>query len=309
MKSRYAIGLVVVLALVTLVVVGSLKDARRKEGPPSGGMEPIAGATQPAEGADSGPVRTKSRGELKPGSPAETESSGEETLAKTVRKMGGNPAGSSEIKRGVKTVVALMYKGLIKELNFSEEEADYFKTLAAKGFSEKQELGMKMWSASEEGRRALVEDMTQSEEANDEAIKEFLNSDEDFQRYADYKDRLPERQQIDGILAAMNSKEVPLDEDTANRLIEAMHKVRTESKGPDFTGPDAIEEVAKGGYEESFEQSWKAAQEALRAEVSNMLNPAQLEAFLGYQKQNKERKLMGLKSIDKAMQHQKSTSE
>lgn len=304
MKSRFAIGLVVVLVLIAVVVVVSRMSAPEPETQQAGGKGSVA-----ADGPESGPARTKSRAELNPDSPETPEAADEEPPATSGRKMWDQPADDAEIHQAVQTVVKLLYTDLIKGLNLNEEEAGFFKTLLGKGYTKTQELGFKMREASEEERQALVEEMTRSEEANDKAIREFLNNDEDFQRYTDYKDRLPERQQIGRIRATMSSSKVPLDDETADRLMEAMHRVRKDSSGPDFYGPDAIEEVAKGGYEESFMASWEASQEALRPMVSNILNPEQLEAFQEYQKQMRDMKLKGLKTIEKAMKDPESGSE
>ena len=309
MKSRYAIGLVVVAVLIAVAVQVSRMDETRREAQSDGESKPVAAADVAPEGEASGPARTKSRTERKPESPEEPADSGEEPSAKTVRKMGDQPAGESTTNQGLKMVVSFLYKDFIEGLDLTAEEADYFKVLLGKEMADQQELVMRMAGSSEEERQAIVEEMNRRTEANNGNIEEFLNSSGDYQKYTAYKDRLPERQQIDGIRNAMVRKGVPLDEESATRLMEAMHRVRTESGAPDFSGPGAMGELAKEGFVETFERSWKAKQEALRSEVSDILSPDQMEAFQEYQKQRMNVQLTSLKATEKKILEPKESSE
>ncbi len=212
-------------------------------------------------------------------------------MAKTMRRMLDNPAGKSMMNQGIKVAVAMMYQDFIEGLALTKEEADYFKNLLGEE--------MAQMSADAGERQALLEDMAKRNLEHDEAIKTFLNNDEDYQSFSAYKSRLPERQQLDGIRATMAGKGAPLDAETESRLIEAMHQVRTESKGPDLSGPDALREIAKGNIVESFEENWRSQQDALRAVTSEFLSPAQREAFEEYQKNMKEMQLISIKMAEK----------
>lgn len=239
----------------------------------------------------------------------EESASVEDSIAKTARKMWDNPAGRSMMNQGVKMAVGMFYQDFIDGLGLSREEADYFKTLLGREMSDQQELGMKMLGATDEERKALTDEISKRSKDAEEEIKKFLNSDEDFKKYTDYKNRLPERQQLDAIRATMSSKGVPLDAETETRLVDAMYRARTETKAPDFSGPGAMDELAKGNIVETFEKSWASQQEALNAEVGKILSGPQLAAFQEYQKQAKEMQMMGLKMAEKMMPGKKDESE
>jgi hypothetical protein len=316
MKTPYAIGLVAAAVLITIAIEESrikslrtdLKSEEKSAVAKAVATTAIASNKTTEEAAP--PVRTKStRPEAKPAAPAKEPESDEESFAKTARKMWDNPAGKSMMNQGVKMAVGMFYQDFIDGLDLSKEESEYFKTLLGKEMSDQQELGMKMLGATEDERKALTDEISKRSKDAEEEIKKFLNSDEDFKKYTDYKNHLPERQQLDGIRATLSSKGVPLDAETETRLVDTMYRVRTESKGPDFSGPKAMDELAKGNIVETFEKSWAAQQETLQTEAGKILNEAQLAAFQEYQKQAKEMQLMGLKMAEKMMPGKKDESK
>lgn len=304
MKTPYAIGIAVAAVLITVVIEefriaemrsnvkieDTISTTRSARGPVDGGISPMPD-----------PVQTKRLAERKPATAEKESASVEESFAKTARKMWENPAGKSMMNQGVKMAVAMLYEGFIEDLDLNKEEEDYFKTLLGKEISGQQELGMKMMSATPEQQQELVKEMQERSKTTEEEIKTFLNSGEDYKKLTEYKSRLPERQQLDGIRATMESKGAPLDADAETRLMDAMHKVRTETKAPDLSGPAALSELASGNLVENYERNWSQQQDALRVETASILSSEQLEAFQEYQQQAKEMQLMGLKMAEKMM--------
>ena len=258
-----------------------------------------ASATPASSGAsEAQSARVRERPIEKPGDAkvAEADEAGE--FGKTVRKMWENPAGKSMMNQGMKMAVAMMYGDFIDGLDLSKEEAEYFRNLLGKEMTDQQEIGMKMMGASKEERTKLAEEITKRAKENEEAVKAFLNSEEDYKKFQAYKERLPERQQLDGIRAAMAAQQTPLDAATEEKLMDAMHKARTQPNMVDYNGPKGFEEIAKGDAAAAFEQNWTRQQENLKKEVSGILDEKQMEAFTEYQKQMKEFQLMGIKMLD-----------
>lgn len=254
------------------------------------------------KGDDTGaPVRTKHRPEATPGASVKEADSKDDSFAKSIRRMWDNPAGKAMINQQTKMMVSMTYQDFVDGLKLSKEEGDYFKNLLGKDFADQQELGMKLMGASEDERKTLTDELARRGKENEEEIRKFLNSDEDFKSYTDYKNHLPERQQLDGLRAAMTNKGAPLDPDAESRLIDAMYRVRTESKAPDLSGPGALDELAKGNMVANFEKNWDVQQETLQTEAGKILNETQMTAFKEYQKQLKEMQLMGLKMAEKMM--------
>jgi len=300
MKTLHAAGLVVAAVAITLAIEESRIAALRGTTTPvvSSPAEPATAKSDKTRGshaADPGTAATKSAERSLPAT------GDDESLGKTVRKMWENPAGKAMMNQGVKMAVAMMYEDFIGSLGLTAEENDYLKTLLGKDIADQQELGLKMMSATPEERTALVKEMETRKKDNEAAIKDFLNSDEDFTRFTDYQNRLPERQQLDGIRAAFAAKQTPLDEATEARLVEAMYQARTTADAPNLTGPDAFTKMADGDLVKTFEQSWEAQEKALMKEAGGILEPAQLSAFQEYRQQLKEMQLMSMKMAEKMM--------
>jgi hypothetical protein len=304
MKTSYAIGLMAAAVLITVAIEESrISEMRRslKSAETTAPPKTVVSVPSVVEEGPAAPTRTKSRPDAVAAPTAKEADPADESFAKTARKMWDNPAGKSMMNQGAKMAVAMMYQDFIDSLNLTKEEGDYFKNLLGKEIGDQQELGMKMLGATEAERKTLAEELKKRASESEAEIKKFLNSEEDIQAFTDYKNHLPERQQLDGIRTAMSTQGVPLDPETETKLVDAMYRARTEAKVPDLSGPGGMEEMAKGNIVETFEKSWDVQQEALRAETSKILNEAQMTAFQDYQKQAKEMQLMGLKMAEQMM--------
>lgn len=304
MKTSYALGLVAAAVVITVIIEESRISSLRtslKAGETTATPKVVAAVSAEPAAETIPPARTKNRPEVTMTSPAKEAVVAEESFAKNARKMWDNPAGKSMMSQGAKMAVAMMYEDFVEGLHLGKEESDYFKNLLGKEIADQQELGMKMLGATPEEQTSLAEELKKRGEDTEAEIKKFLNSDEDFKSFTDYKNHLPERQQLDGIRTAMTTKGVPFDADTEAKLVDAMYRARTESKAPDLSGPGAMEEFAKGNIVETFEKSWEIQQQSLRSETARIFNDTQQAAFEEYQKQAKEMQLMGLKMAEKMM--------
>lgn len=304
MKTSHAVGLAAASVLITVAIEESRISSLQKNvatAQTERARTKLASNTPGAAAEPEAPVKTKSRSELAPASPAKPAEASDESFANTARKMLDNPAGKSMLNQQAKMMVSMTYQDLIDGMGLNKEESEYFKNLLGKEITDQQELGLKMLGATPEERKTLAEELKKRATANEEEIKKFLNNDEDVKKFTDYKERQPEHQQMAGIQAAMSGSGAAMDADTEAKLLEAMYRARTETKGPDLSGPGAMEEFAKGNIVETFEKSWQAQQDALRDEAGKFLTPAQLTAFQEYQKQAKEMQLMGLKMAEKMM--------
>lgn len=309
MKNSHALGLVAASVLITVGIEESRIYALRSPsiGPGPAKAEtaqaPSSPSATPAAAVEEPAVTKKVRPEV-PVEKKETETA-DESFAKTARKMWDNPAGKSMMSQGAKMAVAMLYEDFINGLDLTKDEEAYLKNLLGKEVTDQQELGMKMMSGTAEEKKALVDELKKRGDETQAEIKKFLNSEEDYQAFTDYKNHLPERQQLDGIRGVMSAKGVPLDADTEKKLVDAMYRARTEAKGPDLSGPQGMEELAKGNITETYEKSWSSQQETLGKETAKILNEQQNAAFQEYQKQVKEMQMMSLKMAEKMMSEQK----
>ena len=309
MKTPHALGLILLAVLATVAIEESRIAKLRSEIPaPAALAAGTASASSTASTGDRTPVSprpSKTERKPKPATPDADPDSEDGDFSKTVRKMWENPAGKAMMNQGVKIAVAMMYEDFISTLGLTPDETTNLKDLLGKEFADQQELGMKFMSATPEERTALQADMEKRKADNEAAVKAFLNDEEDYKNYAAYKDRLPERQQLEGIRAVMTGKNAPLDADTESRLIDAMYDARVKMDAPDYSGPKAFEELAKGNLVENFEQGWQKQDERLAAATRDILNEAQQAAFKEYREQAKEMQLMGIKMTEKMMTDQK----
>ncbi len=233
------------------------------------------------------------------------------TFASNARKMMENPAAKSMMSQGTKVAVALMYQDFIDGMKLSKEEADYFKNLLAREVGNQQELGVKMMEASPEERKVLADDSKKRSEETQQDIRKFLNNEDDYKAFNAYKNRIPERRQLDGIRTAMTTKGVPLDAAVESKLIDAMYRARTEAEteGPDLTGPNAVEDLKNGDLAGNFEKTWANQEELLAKETEELLSPAQVAAFQEYRQQMKEMQLMQIKMAEEMVAEKKDAAE
>jgi len=232
---------------------------------------------------------------------ASPEDDGEESFNKTLRKMVDNPATKAMMNQGIKAMAGVWFGDLIKELDLNDEEKDYFLNLIGGGFAEQQQIGMKMMDVkSPEERKELMEELEKAKEDRKKSLEEFLNNDEDYQAYKDYEDRLPERQQIDGLRAVMSEAGKPLTPEQEDQVMEAMYNARkSKTNSIDWEGAEGMEAMASGNAAESFERDWEANAKKTLDEVGGVLEGEQLDAFGNYLEQVKEMQLMGIKMAEK----------
>ncbi len=310
MKAPYVAGLVVLAVAITLAVEETrIASLRARLSAAESGDAAAAHATKTPEtqasvaGADdagaSRPTKVQERPAGADKAPEEETDAG--SFQKSVRKMWENPAGKAMLNQGAKVAVAMMYGDFLDSLDLSGEEAEYFRDLLGREIADQQEIGIKIMSATPEERMELVEELERRKTENEEAVRAFLNDDEDHKRFLDYKERLPERQQLDGLRTAMAGREAAMDGETEARLVNAMHRARTQSGARDLSGAEGMEALVGGNMAGDFEKSWAAQQNMLRLEVGEFLSAEQQEAFFEHQEQMKEFSLMGIRMAEKMM--------
>lgn len=314
MKTPYAIGLLIVSVLITVAIeesrIAALRTAAQVDANVTVAASRAAANAANAKGEETDvPARGRHRSDGKPAASVKAADTEDESLAKSVRRLLDNPAGKSMMNQQMKMMVGMTYQDFVDGLQMSKDEGEYFKNLLGKGLSDQQELSIKMMGASQDEQKTLADEIAKRERENEAEIKKFLNSDEDFKSFSDYKQHLPERQQLDGLRSAMTNKGVPLDPATETRLVDAMYRARTESKAPDLSGPGAITELAKGNLVESFEKNWDQQQATLQTEVGKFLSEPQLAAFKEQQKQMKDMQLIGLKMAETMMPGKKAGAQ
>lgn len=297
-----AAGLVLVVLVVEEWRLGRLQsrlaDLERKlateEVPGPGATSRHMTPSVPGESAS----RTERSTRDKRPEPARESEAGD--LGGTLRKMAENPVSRAMMNQGMKAMASMWYSDLVEGFGLSDEEKDYFLDLVAGGMSGQQQIGMKMMSAKDEAaRKALIEEMEQVKEDSKAAVAEFLNNEEDMEIFEAFEDRLPERQQLEGLRAAMDAAEAPLTSEQEGQVVEAMYEARTSMDDmTNWQGPEAMDVLASGNAEGKFEEEWGTSAATVAAKVDGILDRRQMEAFRGYQEQMKEMQLMGIRMAE-----------
>jgi hypothetical protein len=310
MKAKVLIPVLVVVGALLAVVgvqqstIGKLREQIVASGdqadPASTARAGMNQGTRviPGKSADKRVARSDARDSESSPSPDGPTSDAE--LGESLRKMVDNPAGRAMMNQGIKAMSSMWYADLIEDFGLDKKESDYFLSLVAGSMSAQQNIGMKMMSATAEEREALAEEISTAKKDSEDAIKEFLNNDEDYASYEAYQERLPERQQIDGLRAVMSEADAPLTPEQEDKVIEAMFQARTSNaNATDWNGSGGMEAIASGDAVEKFEADWNKSARKTADEVGKFLEEPQLEAFKSYQTQMKDMQLMGIKMAAK----------
>lgn len=266
----------------------------------------------PGKSSDPRISRTEPKGGDRPIRETGTEDpDGDAEFGKSLRKMVDNPAGRALMNQGIKASTAMWYADLIEKFGLNKEESEYFLQLVAGPMSAQQEIGLKILnSESPEERMKIAEEIGTAQKEAHEAIKDFLNNEDDYAAYEQYEERLPERQQLEGLRAVMASAEAPLSPEQESEVIEAMYRARTTQVDPsDWGDAGEVEALANGNASEQFERHWERSSQRVTEEVGRILDGPQLEAFMSYQEQMKEMQLMGLRMAEKMFKDQDGTAD
>ena len=174
-----------------------------------------------------------------------------------------------------------LYGSLIEELGLSDEDREYFLDLAGSAAGAEDKLWGELMFAEEEDREGVLQKWEEANDKRESAMREFLNDETDWQRYQDFESRIEEREEVEGdIRRAMERAGVPLTPAQESQLVEVMHEARLqEGINEKWTGRGVLNQLSEPGIAGRLEADWQAGQEAMRADVANVLSPQQVEAF------------------------------
>lgn len=318
--AALALGMAAVAVVEELRIAGLREQLAvvKRDGPApiaaAGNQSAAAEPTRPTrvivpDRADRAPTRTDRQPDA--ADAADAADSPAESMQKSLRKMAENPAGRAMMNQGVRAMAGVWYASLIGDLGLNDTERDYFLDLIGGGFSRQQELGMKLMSAKDEAERtAIQQEIAAAEQAQKDSVKEFLNDDEDYQRFVSYQERLPEYQQLDALRAVMKDSNAPLTPEQEAKVVDAMFTARTTT--PDNAqwqgGPQGLAALNNEDFEQRFEEYWATASQHAATEVGKVLDGPQLDAFRRYQDQVKEMQLLGLKMAAQMFRQQGNES-
>ena len=227
-----------------------------------------------------------------------------ELMGETFRKMMENPIGKAMINAEKKGKALAIYQNLLKELNLSEEEQEYFLGLVATDLGSEDAAGMKLFSAkNDEERLQILDEMEASKKKLKEDIAKFLNNEEDYERFEHFEARKSEYEHLGSLRAAIAASGTPLEAGQETKLIEAMYESRMETGITEaWEGRAGFEQFGQPGVADRFSKDWDRMQDTLGKKTGDLLNDAQQEAFDQQQGQFLDLTLIGLRMVEGMIQ-------
>lgn len=315
MKAGFLISTAVALVLAVMVVMGmgtisDLKSeiAALKDEKPA----KSSGETRPSKPRPMGRVLpTKSEGPAKSeravakndspgeGEATKAEQSPEEMIGALMKAFSESEAGQKMAQAQNVKRAKRVFKPLLSEYNFSEEEEEHFLTIAGAEAGAQDELWGKLMFAKEEDRESVMQEWEDASAQRRQEMESFLNSDEDWKRYQEYEERLPEYEQMNGLREAMVEAGHPLNEGQESQLVEVMYTTRVQSGiSQRWEGRGVLTQISEPGIVQRLETDWSAGQGQLNSEVGQVLSAEQVQVFSAAQQDMLEEVTQGLGFVE-----------
>ena len=198
---------------------------------------------------EAGPVRTKSRPEMKPATHTKPAGSEDESLAKSVRKMWDNPAGKSMMNQGVKIAVAMMYQDFIDGMDLTQGGGGLLQdpsrqgdVRATGGGNEDDERHAGGAEGAGGGDEQPQQGRTMRRSRSSSTATRISRSSPTT------RTACPNASNSTASARPCGSKGAPLDADTEARLVEAMHRARIGVEGAGFLGSGGDRGTGEGQH-------------------------------------------------------------
>ncbi|MBL9116711.1 MAG: hypothetical protein JNJ83_17015 [Verrucomicrobiaceae bacterium] len=219
----------------------------------------------------------------------------------SITQMMKDPAMRDMVKAQQGMQIEMQYARLFTNLGLDDTEKAHFKKLITDRASAKMDMGFKLMDngLSKEQRKAITDEFDRQKQTSDEAIRTFLNDENDYKTFQHWEETEPERMQMTMMgRAAFENAGVPLSPDQEEQLVSLMATVRKKpSAVPDMTNPKNISPEAIASDEMLGKITAKAATDAseIKKGAAAFLSPEQMTALTKYQDQMKAMTEMGLK--------------
>jgi hypothetical protein len=255
--------------------------------------KPPAVAAQSSKPA-SGPVGdSQTSGEEKSGAATK---SGAQDFAKLMN----DPKMRDMIKAQQVMQLDMQYGKLYNRLQLDETETAHFKKLLSDRLTAKTDLGMKFMDSNlnKEQRKAMSAAYDTQKKASDDAIRTFLNDENDYKTFQHWEDTEPERMQMTMGRSAFDNVGASLSSDQEEQLITLMADVRKRDKTmPDWNNPRSIDPnvLSDDAFMDRMIKKVDSDALSLQQAAAAFLSPEQLGALKKYQEQMKSMAEMGMK--------------
>ena len=216
---------------------------------------------------------------------------------KKMAKLMDSDAGRAQMEQELEMRISMTYGDFIKGLDLSSDEDLVFRDLLLSRLRNQEQITMQQMFADNEEQEKLSEERSKLSKEDTARIKEFLNSDEDWNSFEAYETQMPERRQLPGIRSAL--KNSPLDPESETALIAALSTARINSSTAPNDSTQQFHDFSSGrNHSSSLAQQWKNEDIFLNETLPEILDPSQLEAFRTYWKQARDFQLIQMEIME-----------
>lgn len=146
-----------------------------------------------------------------------------------MRDLQDNPVMNELMTAQQRATLEVMYKGLVEKLHFTDEERKQFFDLLLDRQMQNAKLGMQLGAGqlSKEETQDLMKKSQAAQKATEDAIKFFLNSDEDFAAFQFYEATTGDRMALGGLRAQLKQQgTADLAAGVDEQLVKIMYEER-----------------------------------------------------------------------------------
>lgn len=213
----------------------------------------------------------------------------EANFPESMAKIYQDPKMRETMKAQQMVQIEMQYAKLIGNLQLDPQEASHFKQLLSDRLTDRTELGFKMMdkAMTPDQRKSASAEYDAKKKASDEAIRTFLNSDEDYKSFEHWEDTEQERMQLVMGRGAFDGAGVPLSLEQEEQLINLMADVRKRpSDVPNWSDPKSIDPTKMSeDFTAKMMVQLKAQHEAVRNDAARFLTAEQIQALVKMQEQ------------------------
>lgn len=209
-----------------------------------------------------------------------------------------NPAMKDMMRQQQIAALDTQYSGLFSRFQFTDEEKTDFKKLLSDHLQHEAEIGFKMFEdMTPEQRKALVQEYENSKKDSDARIRDFLNSDADYNTFKTWEETKGERMQLEMGRSLFTNTGDPLTPEQEEQLISVMQQVRKQpSTVPDLSKPQNFDpaRLTQADIDQQLAH-FDANATAIANQAAQFLSAKQLESLRTMQQQWRTMNEAGLK--------------
>ncbi|MBL9145305.1 MAG: hypothetical protein JNM99_16625 [Verrucomicrobiaceae bacterium] len=183
------------------------------------------------------------------------------------------------------------YADLISQFQLQPDEKEFFKQLAAKRSEVRKRVVSQLQdpSLTPAQRQALLVSGKTELDANDAEMRQFLNNDTDYQKFALWENTEIERAQLEAGRAIFQNNGAPLNTEQEDWLVQNAFALRSNTKGvaDPFNADSMVGVTVDQNYMNTVMQKFDADTNLLLQNARSRFTQAQLDAVKAWRQQQR----------------------